>query len=172
MSHRRSLAAVVFTCAAVVFALAGSACGSDDGPASSPAPGGATTPTDGAAAEPSSGDDAAPGGGIATLTVDGDEPVTFDSVVCGFGEEGIGVEGATWNMAARSGSLSLYATIEPGLTSIELADLDDPDAPNLMTTGEATIDLDGATARGTATFIDVNDSNGEERAGTLEVTCP
>lgn len=172
MSHHRPVATVALACAAVLFTLVGSACGADDGPASSPAPGDAPAPADGAAPEPASGGDAAPGGGIATLTIDGEEPVTFDSVVCGFGEEGTGVEGATWNMAARSGSLSLYAKIEPDLTSIELADLDDPDAPNLMTTGEVSIDLDGTSARSTATFVDLNDSSGEERSGTLEVTCP
>lgn len=50
------------------------------------------------------------GGGSATLTV-GDQTWTFDSVLCAFGEEQTGQEGAEFNLSAIQNGLQLYASI-------------------------------------------------------------
>lgn len=111
-------------------------------------------------------------GGSATLVI-GDDTWRFESVMCAFGEDEIGIEGATWNMAARDGSLSLYAAIDADDdVYIELGDLGDDEAPNLMTVGAVEIVLDGTSASGSGTFVDINGDTGVELPGTLEAVCP
>jgi len=164
---------------ALALALGTVACsddGGDDGGPNRPAPTAVAPDVDGADDELDGGGDdpsigLAPSGGSASVTV-GDATWEFDAVQCAFGEDEIGIEGAIWNMAARDGSLSLYAAIDPDATYIELADLDDDEAANLMSTGDVVIQLDGKRATSSATFVDVNGEHGLEFDGALEVVCP
>lgn len=158
--------------AAVALTLGAVACSDDDGERSTTTPDptvAAAADDDGGDLDPSAGSGAT--GGSAALTI-GDATWEFDTVQCAFGEDEIGIEGATWNMAARDGSLSFYAAIDPDATYIELADLADEDAANLMATGDVDIDLDGKRATSNATFIDVNGDTSLELSGTMNVVCP
>jgi hypothetical protein len=114
------------------------------------------------------------GGGSATLTV-GDQTWTFDSVLCAFGEEQIGQEGAEFNLSAIKDGLQLYASIDSFGHSVSLNDIQNFEDPSVSLDTFAVgsdefIELDGKNVAATATFTD--DVGGGEVEGTLEATCP
>lgn len=114
------------------------------------------------------------GGGSATLVV-GDQTWTFDSVLCAFGEEQIGQEGAEFNMSAIQDGLQLYASIDSFGHSVSLNDIEnfaDPSVALEAYPGDAEIVLDGKSVSATASFVDGTSDSFEGVEGTLEATCP
>jgi hypothetical protein len=122
------------------------------------------------------------GGGGALLTV-GDESWSFDSVLCAFGEEEIGQEGAEFVLSAIQDGLQLYVTIDGFGQSVTLDDVEDFQNPSVglsdaYSYGAATgdtdfIQVDGNSVTVSAPFVDtLGDSLGEPVDGTLEATCP
>jgi hypothetical protein len=122
------------------------------------------------------------GGGSATLTV-GDQTWTFDSVLCAFGEEQTGQEGAEFNLSAIQNGLQLYASIDSFGHSVSLNDIDDFENPSVsleaggpfaaMLGGEDEfIVLDGKNVSASTLFVDDLTDAMEGVEGTLEATCP
>lgn len=122
------------------------------------------------------------GGGSATLTV-GDETWVFGSVLCAFGEEQIGQEGAEFNLSAIQDGLQLYASIDSFGHSVTLDDIQDFENPSVslaaggpaaaMIGGEEEfIELDGKNVAASALFVDDTTEDMEGIEGTLEATCP
>lgn len=122
------------------------------------------------------------GGGSATLTV-GDQTWTFDSVLCAFGEDEIGQEGAVFNLSAIQDGLQLYASIDSFGHSVTLDDIEDFENPSValeaggpiasLTGGEEEfIELDGKNVSAAAAFVDNTTDEIETTEGTLEATCP
>lgn len=114
------------------------------------------------------------GGGSATLVV-GDQTWTFDSVLCAFGEEQIGQEGAEFNMSAIQDGLQLYASIDSFGHTVSLNDIEDFANPSVALEafpGDAEIALDGKNVSATASFVDSTSDSFDGVEGTLEATCP
>jgi hypothetical protein len=114
------------------------------------------------------------GGGSATLVV-GDQTWAFDSVLCAFGEEQIGQEGAEFNMSAIQDGLQLYASIDSFGHSVSLNDIENFAEPSVALEafpGDAEIALDGKSVSATASFVDSTSDSFEGVEGTLEATCP
>lgn len=138
--------------------------GGDETPVEQPAPGSEEQP-----ALPGSGS------GSATLTVGGDT-WSFDSVLCAFGEQQIGQEGAEFVLSAIEGGLQLYATIDSYGHSVSLNDIEDFENPSVSlesdwSTGEF-IELSGKQVRATALFLDYNTDSLAGVEGTLVASCP
>lgn len=123
------------------------------------------------------------GGGGATLTV-GDESWTFDSVLCAFGEDEIGQEGAELVVSSIQDGLQLYVSIDSFGHSTTLDDVEDFENPSvgLLAGGpvaslgggeEEFIDVDGRDVTAEAQFTDAlaNEPNAMT-AGTLDATRP
>ncbi len=70
------------------------------------------------------------GGGTATLTVGG-ETWTFGSVLCAFGEEMIGQEGAVFNLSGIQDGLQLYAATDSFGDLVSLNDIEDFENPSV-----------------------------------------
>jgi len=189
----------------VVMALVLAACGggADDAVGDSPAttsaaadPQGSSDPSgsagDGAAdGAQDLGDDlaqsledqqAAAGGGGATLTV-GDTTWTFGSVLCAFGPDEIGQEGAEFVLSAIQDGLQLYVSIDSFGHSVSLDDISDFENPSVslaadpftaaMTQGpEEFVEVDGKAISATALFLDGTSDALDPVEGTLEATCP
>lgn len=114
------------------------------------------------------------GGGSATLTV-GDQTWTFDSVLCAFGEEQIGQEGAEFNLSAIQDGLQLYASVDSFGHSVSLNDIQDFENPSVSLDafpGDAEIVLDGKNVAATASFVDSTSDSFEGVEGSLEAACP
>ncbi len=116
---------------------------------------------------------AAEGGGSATLTVGG-ETYTFDSVLCAFGPDEIGQEGAEFVLSAIQDGTQLYFSIDSFGHSVSLDDIQDFENPSvsLSSTGDGFIQLDGKSASGEAGFLDGTIESFEEQPGSFEATCP
>ena len=195
--------------AVMVAAITLAGCGGDDttDPASEEATGGATAttapdaatspaPSDLEASAAASAQDMADdmvedledtqeavGGGGATLAV-GDESWTFDSVLCAFGEEEIGQEGAELVVSSIQDGLQLYVSIDQFGHSITLDDVEDFENPSVSLLAgspvtslgggeEEFIDVDGKDVTAEAQFTDaLSDDLNAMTPGTLEATCP
>lgn len=110
--------------------------------------------------------------GTASLSI-GDLSWEFTHVVCAFGEDEIGIEGAEFNMIAGNGSASVYAAIDPGHTYIEFADPTAADATQreFITLIEPTIEIDGKNIYAPASFATYEDPD-TLLMGALTATCP
>lgn len=113
------------------------------------------------------------GGGSARLVV-GDQEWTFDSVLCAFGEEQIGQEGAEFNLSGIQDGLQVYASIDGFGHSLSLNDIEDFQNPSvsLDSFGDVIIELDGKHVAADAEFIDGTSDDLTPIAGTFEATCP
>ncbi|MEQ8717614.1 MAG: hypothetical protein RIE08_08365 [Acidimicrobiales bacterium] len=116
------------------------------------------------------------GGGGATLTVGG-ETYTFDAVVCAFGPDEIGQEGAELVVTGITDGLQLYVSIDSFGHSVDLQDIEDFENQRVSLSAlpflnsEEFIQVDGKNVTAEASFID-DTNNGAEVDGTLEATCP
>lgn len=116
----------------------------------------------------------AAGGGSASLTV-GDQTWEFDSVLCAFGPEEIGQEGAEFVLSSIQDDLQLYLSIDSFGHSVslnDLADIADPSVALVSVTMEEFIELDGKEASGEADFMDDATDSLDTMAGSFEATCP
>lgn len=115
------------------------------------------------------------GGGSATLTV-GDQSWTFEPLLCAFGEDEIGQEGATFVVSSIQDGTQLYLSIdETWGHSAGLNDISDFENPSvsLDSTGPYTnITLDGTSFTGTGEFLDNTSESFDRLPGTFEGTCP
>jgi hypothetical protein len=113
------------------------------------------------------------GGGSARLVV-GDDEWTFDSVLCAFGEEEIGQEGAEFVLSSIQDGLQVYASIDTFGHSISLDDIEDFENPSvsLSSEGDDFIIVDGKSVSATAEFIDFTGDDLSTTPGTFEASCP
>ncbi len=117
---------------------------------------------------------AAQGGGSATLVV-GDEEWTFESVLCAFGEDMIGQEGAVFNLSSIKDGTQLYASIDSFGHSLSLNDIEDFENPSVSLDafgGGEFIMLDGKVVSADAEFMDGTSDSMDTVSGTFEATCP
>lgn len=117
------------------------------------------------------------GGGGATLTV-GDMTWTFDSVLCAFGEEMIGQEGAVFNLSSIQDGMQFYMSIDSFGHSVSLDDITDFENPSVQLAtfglgdqGEFIV-IDGKHVSGSALFVDGTSDSFEGIEGTFEADCP
>lgn len=113
------------------------------------------------------------GGGSAVLTV-GDEEWRFDSVLCAFGPEEIGQEGAELVVSSIQDGLQFYVSIDDFGHSVSVDDIEDFENPSvsLSSRGEDFIVVDGKNVSGQAAFSDGEDPTDPGTEGSFEVTCP
>jgi hypothetical protein len=113
------------------------------------------------------------GGGSARLVV-GDDEWTFDSVLCAFGEEEIGQEGAEFVLSSIQDGLQVYASIDTFGHRVSLDDIEDFENPSvsLSSEGDDFIIVDGKSVSATAEFIDFTGDDLSTTPGTFEATCP
>lgn len=117
---------------------------------------------------------AAQGGGSATLTV-GDQTWDFESVLCAFGEDEIGQEGAELVVSSLQDGLQFYVSIDSFGHMVSLDDISDFENPSvsLSTFGSDNfIQVDGKNISGDAGFMDSNSDSMDTVDGSFEVTCP
>ncbi len=117
---------------------------------------------------------ASQGGGSATLIV-GDQEWTFESVLCAFGEDMIGQEGAVFNLSSIQDGMQLYASIDSYGHSLSLDDIEDFENPSVslgVIGGGEFITLDGKMVSADAEFVDGTSDSMETVPGTFEATCP
>jgi len=194
MRHRAPTVIVLVT--ALLLVLAG--CGSSDDDTTDDSESTVTTAEAGESPTTSGADDpagvdglvenleetqAAQGGGGATLTV-GDQTWTFDSVLCAFGPDQIGQEGAELVVSSVQDGLQLYVSIDSFGHSVSLDDIEDFENPsvslsadpfNTQLAGAATefIVVDGKDVSAETPFFDGTDeANLEGTPGSLEASCP
>ena len=117
--------------------------------------------------------EAVEGGGSASLTVAG-QTYTFDSVLCAFGPDQIGQEGAEFVLSAIQDGTQLYFSIDSFGHGVSLDDIEDFENPTVSwsSVGDGFIELDGKSASGEAGFIDGTTESFEEQPGSFEATCP
>ncbi|MCA1780748.1 MAG: hypothetical protein ABR500_07935 [Dermatophilaceae bacterium] len=172
---------------AAALALGLTACGNDGGDGVADAD--PTTAVDAGTAAPDSTEDLeemvegmtedleaqqdAEGGGSATLTA-GDQTWDFDSVLCAFGEEEIGQEGAEFVLSSIQDGLQFYVSIDEFGHFVSINDIEDFENPSVALSNDGAaeefITLDGKNLSGQVTMVD------EEGAGNVEAsfegTCP
>jgi len=113
------------------------------------------------------------GGGSASFTIEG-ATFTFDSVLCAFGEEETGQEGAEFVLSAIQDGTQLYFSIDRFGHSVSLEDIEDFENPSVSwsSRGEDFIEIDGRSASGEAGFVDGTSDSFDELPGSFEGTCP
>jgi hypothetical protein len=114
------------------------------------------------------------GGGSATLTV-GDQTWDFDSVLCAFGEDEIGQEGAELVVSSLQDGLQFYVSIDSFGHNVSLDDISDFENPSvsLSTFGSDNfIQVDGKNISGEVGFMDTNSDSMDTVDGSFEATCP
>ena len=113
------------------------------------------------------------GGGSATLTV-GDMTWTFESVLCAFGEDQIGQEGAVFNLSSIQDGMQMYASIDEWGHSVSLDDIEDFENPSVSlsaSNGEFIV-LDGKSITAESDFMDGTSDSFDTVPGTFTATCP
>ena len=114
------------------------------------------------------------GGGGATVTIDG-ETWEFDSILCAFGEEEIGQEGA--ELVVSADGLQFYVSIDSFGESIDLNDIEDFENPSVawsafeMGPDEVEIEQDGKQVTGSSDAFR-SEVTGTQASGSFEATCP
>jgi hypothetical protein len=113
------------------------------------------------------------GGGGASLTVGG-QTYAFDSVLCAFGEEETGQEGAEFVLSAIQNGTQLYFSIDTFGHSVSLDDIEDFENPSVSWSsfGDNFIQIDGRSASGEAAFVDGTTDSFDEVPGSFEGSCP
>ena len=177
---------------AIALALALSACGSAEDPTAADVTDAATSAvTDAQAAaedaatdaedmveemkEDLEGQQAAQGGGSASLTVGG-QTWDFDRVLCAFGEEETGQEGAEFVLSSIQDGMQFYVSIDSFGHSVTLDDIEnfaDPSVSldsSLATNADSFIQVSGKQVSGEMSVWD--DLAGEEKDAAFEGTCP
>ncbi len=112
------------------------------------------------------------GGGSATLTV-GDQTWTFNSILCAFGEDQIGQEGAEFVLSSIQDGMQLYASIDSFGRSVSLNDIENFSDPSVsLEAFGADVVVDGKNVSASGQFVDGTSDNFAEIEGTFEATCP
>lgn len=113
------------------------------------------------------------GGGSATFVV-GDQEWTFSPVLCAFGPDEIGQEGAEFVLSSIQDGAQLYVSIDSFGHFISLNDITDFENPSvdLGSYGDGSVELDGRTVTAEMDFIDGTVEEFITIPGTFEATCP
>ncbi|KAB7743839.1 hypothetical protein GA707_10100 [Nostocoides sp. F2B08] len=115
----------------------------------------------------------AQGGGSATLTA-GDQTWTFDRVLCAFGEEEIGQEGAEFVLSSIQDGLQFYVSIDEFGHFVSIDDVEDFENPSVALSNDGAagefITLDGKDVSGEVTMVD--DTGADDVEASFEATCP
>lgn len=118
---------------------------------------------------------ASAGGGNATFTT-GNQTWEFDSVLCAFGEEEIGQEGAEFVLSSIQDGLQLYLSIDVQGHSMSLDDVEDFENPSTsLSQADASVDflvLDGKNVSGEAPVLDWTDDPPTTIQAQVVATCP
>lgn len=116
-------------------------------------------------------------GGSASVTI-GDQTWDFDGVLCAFGPEEIGQEGAEFVLSAIGDGLQFYISVDAMGQFVSLNDIENFEDPALSweadqdASGEGFIQVDGKDVSGEATFIDYHSESWDEVEGSFEGSCP
>ncbi|AQP43543.1 hypothetical protein [Tessaracoccus flavus] len=116
-------------------------------------------------------------GGSASVTI-GDQTWDFDGVLCAFGPEEIGQEGAEFVLSAIGDGLQFYISVDAMGQFVSLNDIENFEDPALSweadqdASGEGFIQVDGKDVSGEATFIDYLSESWDEVEGSFEGSCP
>ncbi len=113
------------------------------------------------------------GGGSATLVV-GDQTWTFGPVLCAFGPDEIGQEGAEFVLSAIQDGMQMYVSIDDFGEFITLDDVTDFENPSvgIGSSGGMAIEIDGKSVRAEGEFFDNVAGGFDTITGTFEATCP
>lgn len=113
------------------------------------------------------------GGGEATLVV-GDQTWTFSPVLCAFGEQQIGQEGAEFVLSSQQDGMQMYASIDSFGHLVSLNDIEDFENPrvDLTSLGDGVIIVDGKQISAEADFADCTAEDGATISGSFAATCP
>lgn len=113
------------------------------------------------------------GGGSATF-VAGDQRWEFSSVLCAFGPDEIGQDGAEFVLSSIQDGLQMYVSVDSFGDSISLNDVTDFVNPSvdLGTFGTASITLEGKNVTATGDFVDGTAEDFTTIPGTFEASCP
>lgn len=114
------------------------------------------------------------GGGSMTLTV-GDQTWTYEPVLCAFGPDEIGQEGAEFVLSSVQDGTQMYVSIDMFGHSVSLNDIQDFENPSVSLDSfgsEDFITVDGKNFSGSAEFIDGTTDSFETTPGTFSGTCP
>ena len=116
-------------------------------------------------------------GGSASVTI-GEQTWDFDGVLCAFGPEEIGQEGAEFVLSAIGDGLQFYISVDAMGQFVSLNDIENFEDPALSweadqdASGEGFIQVDGKDVSGEATFIDYDSESWDEVEGSFEGSCP
>ena len=116
-------------------------------------------------------------GGSASVTI-GEQTWDFDGVLCAFGPEEIGQEGAEFVLSAIGDGLQFYISVDAMGQFVSLNDIESFEDPALSweadqgASGEGFIQVDGKDVSGEATFIDYDSESWDEVEGSFEGSCP
>ena len=116
-------------------------------------------------------------GGSASVTI-GEQTWDFDGVLCAFGPEEIGQEGAEFVLSAIGDGLQFYISVDAMGQFVSLNDIESFEDPALSweadqgASGEGFIQVDGKDVSGEATFIDYLSESWDEVEGSFEGSCP
>lgn len=116
-------------------------------------------------------------GGSASVTI-GEQTWDFDGVLCAFGPEEIGQEGAEFVLSAIGDGLQFYISVDAMGQFVSLNDIENFENPALSweadqdASGEGFIQVDGKDVSGEATFIDYLSESWDEVEGSFEGSCP
>jgi len=116
----------------------------------------------------------ASGGGSMTLTV-GDQSWTFGPVLCAFGPDEIGQEGAEFVLSSIQDGIQMYVSIDAFGHSVSIKDIEDFQNPSVSLESfdrEEIISIDGKSFSGSAEFIDNTTESFETVPGSFSGTCP
>jgi hypothetical protein len=106
----------------------------------------------------------------------GDMTYTFDSVLCAFGEDQIGQEGAEFNLSSIQEGMQMYASIDSFGHSVSLDDIvnfEDPSVSLESARGGADfIVVDGKNITAETEFVDGTVDDFVTIPGTFTATCP
>lgn len=114
-------------------------------------------------------------GGAASLTI-GDETWDFDGVLCAFGPDEIGQEGAEFVLSAIADGVQFYLSIDEFGHSASIHDVENFEDPTVSwdsdTNADEFINLSGKEASGEVGFVDYETDLMEAVPGSFEATCP
>ncbi|HSO69772.1 MAG TPA: hypothetical protein VLQ67_09060 [Arachnia sp.] len=114
-------------------------------------------------------------GGSASLTV-GDETWDFDGVLCAFGPDEIGQEGAEFVLSAIADGVQFYLSIDEFGHSASIHDVQNFEDPTVSWDSDMSADgfitVSGKEASGEVGFVDYESDLMESVPGSFEATCP
>ncbi len=114
-------------------------------------------------------------GGSASLTI-GEETWNFDGVLCAFGPDEIGQEGAEFVLSAIADGVQFYLSIDEFGHSASIHDVENFEDPTVSWDSDMNADefitVSGKEASGEVGFVDYESDLMESVPGSFDATCP